>query len=543
MNGNSSLVGSWLNFAQQPADQGGLGLAPHQAAGLVGNLVNESGQNLPAWGPTGDNGTAWGTAQWRGPRLAALKNMFPDNYQSPEAQMQFMRHEMMGPENKAYRALMAATTPEEAATAVNQHYERSADTTGNREKAARQLMAQFGGAGGGTGALAFSPEEDEGGSTGSTGGALSANSALGTGALQTLMPGVEGAGESKGGKHKWSSALTGMAAALASISSPQQAYALSALSKQLKDGDADEAPTYKISVGKDGRIIRVNPKTGAVDAIGGNPAGPAQPQMLGDVSKTGGDYLKTLDPVTQKIINSWHDGTGVAPSGYQLKNPQVQQQIAAAQQAFPDMDFQKLPERNTFVKDMAKTNPASIGGQISTSLASLKHMGNLAQSYLDLNNSNGGGITQAAHGMNYLKDTFGGTDRSAHAAALDTHGGLASGEITKFITGTGGGVHEREERKKKLANSHYSPEEAAGVLEAQRQDLKEKHEVLVEKAKNTMGESWLAKHPEIAQQYDELDSGLRDRIAQLKSNGHTAQKSAAPSALPKGVTSIKVIQP
>jgi hypothetical protein len=319
MNGNSSLVGSWLNFAQQPADQGGLGLAPHQAAGLVGNLVNESGQNLPAWGPTGDNGTAWGTAQWRGPRLAALKNMFPDNYQTPEAQMQFMRHEMMGPENRAYRALMAATTPEEAATAVNRHYERSADNTGGREKAARQLMAQFGGAGGdtggGTGALAFS-DDDEGGSTGSTGGALSTNSTLGTGALQTLMPGVEGAGESKGGKHKWSSALTGMAAALASISSPQQAYALSALSKQLKDGDADEAPTYKISVGKDGRIIRVNPKTGAVDAIGGNPASSdasLTPQMIptwGDKSLLGKDASTATPEQKEAYLRSMPGSQG-----------------------------------------------------------------------------------------------------------------------------------------------------------------------------------------------------------------------------------------
>jgi hypothetical protein len=523
MNGNSSLVGSWLNFAQQPADQGGLGLAPHQAAGLVGNLVHESGQGLQPWGPSGDNGTAWGTAQWRGDRLASLKQMFPDTYQTPEAQMQFMRHEMMGPENKAYKALMAAGSPEDAATAVNQMYERSADTTGNREKAARQLMGQFGGAGD-TGALSFSPEDNE--DTSST-GALNANSALGQGALQQLMPGVEA--DSKGGKHRISSALAGIGASLASISSPQQSYALSQISKQLKDDDKDAAPSYKVSVGKDGRIIRVNPKTGAVDAIGGQAAN-AAPQMLGDVSKTGDEYFKTLDPVSQKIISSWHDGTGVAPSGYQLKNPEVQRQIAAAQQAFPDMDFQKLPERNTFVKDMAKTNPASIGGQISTSLASLKHMGNLAQSYLDLNNSNGGGWTQAAHGMNYLKDNFGGTDRSAQAAALDTHGGLASGEITKFITGTGGGVHEREERKKKLANSTYSPEEAASVLDAQRQDLKEKHEVLVEKAKNTMGAGWLSKHPEIGQQFEELDTQLRDKISTLRSNGASAKKpSAAPA--------------
>jgi len=60
---------SWLDFAMRPFDQGGLGLAKHQAAGLVGNLQQESGGGIPAWGPTGDNRTAWGSAQWRADRL------------------------------------------------------------------------------------------------------------------------------------------------------------------------------------------------------------------------------------------------------------------------------------------------------------------------------------------------------------------------------------------------------------------------------------------------------------------------------------------
>lgn len=311
MFGTPDLTGQWLTFAQQPVEQGGLGLAPHQAAGLVGNLQNESGRALSAWGPTGDNGTAWGTAQWRNERLATLKQMFPDSYQTPQAQMQFMRHEMLGSENKAYKALLTAKTPEEAATAVNRLYERSADTTGNREKAARQLMAQFGGGAGASPALAFSGEGED---DSSAPAALSTNSTMGTGALQTLMPEAD---QKK--NHKWSAGLTGIAASLASISSPQQAYALNQMAKSLKDDDTN---TYRVTTTKDGRIIRFNPSTGSVEAIGGNPstdsAAAQAPQMIptwGNTKLLGEDPSQATPEAKEAYLNSMQGSQGAMVRG------------------------------------------------------------------------------------------------------------------------------------------------------------------------------------------------------------------------------------
>jgi hypothetical protein len=136
-------TGSWMDFAQRSRDDGGLGLAPHQAAGLVGNLQNESGSGIPAWGPTGDNGSAWGSAQWRGDRLQALKDHADENdldYRTPEAQQSFMRQEFDTTHNGAYKALQAATTPEEAANVVNRQYEISADNSGRRAQSARALF-------------------------------------------------------------------------------------------------------------------------------------------------------------------------------------------------------------------------------------------------------------------------------------------------------------------------------------------------------------------------------------------------------------------
>ena len=110
-------------------------------------------------GLTGDNRTAWGTAQWRGPRLAnlrsyaAAKGLDP---QSMEAQQAFMHHEMIGDpdvpgsgrgsEAGAYQNLLAAKDPAGAATAFNRTYERSADRSGRREAGAGRVAGLFGGA-------------------------------------------------------------------------------------------------------------------------------------------------------------------------------------------------------------------------------------------------------------------------------------------------------------------------------------------------------------------------------------------------------------
>jgi hypothetical protein len=291
----TSNTGAWLDFAQKPWEAGGLGLAKHQAAGLVGNLVNESGADLNPWGPTGDNSTAWGTAQWRGDRLDKLKTMFPDNYHTVEAQQAFMRHEFETSENKALRALQNASTPEEAADAVNHLYERSADTTGRRAAAASAIYngqdpaAAMNAAiksGGGRGALAYAAGDDGEDDT----GALSANSALGRGALQTIMPDAK----EDDGIHKWGKKLTMAGAALASISSPQQAYALNSQAAQM--GKEDD-PKFTTRIGKDGSIYRMS-SGGGVQVYRPGGSDPAAGNRRSRRSATGirGRRVPQLDP-------------------------------------------------------------------------------------------------------------------------------------------------------------------------------------------------------------------------------------------------------
>ena len=145
---SGSNVQSWYDFARKPLEAGGLGLTHEQAAGKVANLQAESGQNIKPWGVTGDNGTAFGAAQWRNDRFANLQKYAASkglDYRSTEAQQGFMRHEYLGPEKRAYKALTSAQTPDQAATAINRFYERSADRTGGREANALRLSRLLGG--------------------------------------------------------------------------------------------------------------------------------------------------------------------------------------------------------------------------------------------------------------------------------------------------------------------------------------------------------------------------------------------------------------
>jgi hypothetical protein len=325
MIGSPNRATQWLTWAQQPREAGGLGLAPHQAAGVVGNLVKESGDDLPSWGPTGDNRTAWGTAQWRNERLDALKQMYPDSYQTVESQQAFMRHELDTSHNKAYQALQAAKTPEEAATAFNRFYEVSADRTGGREAAARQLMSQFGGsapddASGSTGALtnAFAPTEKT-----TSMPALSADSTLGPGALTPeAQKGLLGYNMSD----NTYDGLMGIASSLSGISNPDQAKALIAQQTANKKAAGDTG-TWSHIMTPDGRLLLTNSKDPRKTIqVPGNFAKPADDEYDKAAKIAGAkSYQDYGDTVAQQAANANGLAGDVSELRRVFSNPAVYQ--------------------------------------------------------------------------------------------------------------------------------------------------------------------------------------------------------------------------
>ena len=97
------------------------GVKPNVAAGIVGNLYKESGLNPNA---VGDNGTAYGVAQWRGDRLSNLKKYASNRGRSHsdlDTQLDFILDEQG--ENQVL-TLMGNQSPEVAAKTFADKYER-----------------------------------------------------------------------------------------------------------------------------------------------------------------------------------------------------------------------------------------------------------------------------------------------------------------------------------------------------------------------------------------------------------------------------------
>jgi hypothetical protein len=105
------------------------GLTVAQAAGVAGNFAVESKLNSAAYNPKEG---AIGYAQWEGPRRVALQRFaasLGEKETDPDAQRQFLWHELNTSEASALAALKATTTARQAATVFDQKYERSSGSS------------------------------------------------------------------------------------------------------------------------------------------------------------------------------------------------------------------------------------------------------------------------------------------------------------------------------------------------------------------------------------------------------------------------------
>jgi hypothetical protein len=123
-----------------------LGLTKAQAAGVVGNFLQESATLNPGQG--GDNGHALGIAQWNGPRKHGLFQFAKEhggNATSLDTQLQYLKHELTHGESKSLAALKRTSTPEQAALTFQRTFERAGNPmNGNRVRNARMAYNRYG---------------------------------------------------------------------------------------------------------------------------------------------------------------------------------------------------------------------------------------------------------------------------------------------------------------------------------------------------------------------------------------------------------------
>jgi hypothetical protein len=119
------------------------GWSREQASGIAASLNRESNVNPQA---VGDNGQAYGIAQWHADRQAAFKEKFGHDIRQStlEEQLAFVQHELtQGREQFAGAKLRQAKTPEEAGATVSQYYERPADAAGEASRRALTARSLF----------------------------------------------------------------------------------------------------------------------------------------------------------------------------------------------------------------------------------------------------------------------------------------------------------------------------------------------------------------------------------------------------------------
>ena len=105
------------------------GLTSAQIAGILGNMQVESSFDTSAWNK-GEG--ALGLSQWEGGRLTALRAFAASRGTSASdlhTQLDFLMSELGGSESGALAQLKAANTPEAAAAAFDQYYERSSGSS------------------------------------------------------------------------------------------------------------------------------------------------------------------------------------------------------------------------------------------------------------------------------------------------------------------------------------------------------------------------------------------------------------------------------
>lgn len=146
---SSSEAGNTPSKPSQTVSQGqddvaklmGMGWTKEQAQGISANLQRESGGNPSA---VGDNGKAYGLAQWHPDRQANFEKWSGHSIQgsSRDEQLAFVNYELrQGSEQRAGRALSGASDPGEAASIVSRLYERPADGDGESKKRAALASA------------------------------------------------------------------------------------------------------------------------------------------------------------------------------------------------------------------------------------------------------------------------------------------------------------------------------------------------------------------------------------------------------------------
>lgn len=266
-------------------------------------------------------------------------------------------------------------------------------------------------------------------------------------------------------------------------------------------------------------------------------SGGAQPQMAPGVdnSLTGDDYLNQFPDDVKSAVKAYINGD-VMPTGNPRNAALATRAKLIAQKYGADtgtpVSDTLYSQKRTYRTQLGSNSPNSAGGQAKAFNQGIEHADALASSLESLDNSAGYGIPFAAKAINTGSQML-STEQAAKAKKVDALAQTLSGEVGKLFSGSsGGGVHEREETRKRFS-SVSSPQELAGALEATLETMRGGLTALEQRRDEVLGHNSDVRFvsPETEKKIARIEAVIAKLKGQKGSN-EASSDAAAPAAGP-----------
>jgi hypothetical protein len=245
---------------------------------------------------------------------------------------------------------------------------------------------------------------------------------------------------------------------------------------------------------------------------------------------TGGDLYNYLPTLVRNRVQGMIEGR-VQASG--TRNKQVQALINIASTIDPDFTDASWKARSTMWNDLAKSNPASLGGALMNGEAATGHLAAASDNLVKIHNRAGPDIP-GGQAIGQAWNTV------ANKLATPEQGGILTGaenllhryggESQKFYAGTPGTEGERKHAETVMNPRSSTSLDQAAYLESENDLMMEKYKAAEDHVRTTMGDSWLQKHPVITPQVQERFNRVKANIATLRGGASADSGDAAPVA-------------
>ena len=273
----------------------------------------------------------------------------------------------------------------------------------------------------------------------------------------------------------------------------------------------------------------INKATGERKPLGAT----TQSAGIGDMNKTGAEYLATVPPQQRGVLQGMIDGTIQPPSSFALSKPYWQTMLAAAKNLDPSFDENTWAGRHKMTTDIASSGNSSMGGILANGKSSFSHLADLSDSMADLGNTShdfpGGGMLAAA--QNYVGNgPMASSTTKAKIKAINDNLGHYGQESTKFYSGTGGGAEERMNALKEMNPAYTSSEEMAAYINKEKDLMLARLREKEDNIRKVMGDQYLQQHPVFTPQFQQTINRIDENVAKLR--GQPVSGKSAPQGSP-----------